>query len=129
MKNNIKKIKLVLKKHPEVIFAYLFGSKVEDKDTHRSDWDIAIYLNQYPLENNPWIRFYIQSELSLILKTDNVDIVILNTLEEPSFTFDIINKGIILVDKEPSKRIIYEAKTLNRYFDWQYFLKRHLHKI
>ncbi len=107
----------------------MFGSRVEDKSSHRSDWDIAIYLNQYPSENNPWIRFYIQSELSLLLKTDNVDIVILNTLEEPSFTFEIISKGIILVDKEPSKRIIYEAKSLNRYFDWQYFLKRHIHKI
>jgi len=112
-----------------VMFAYLFGSRNTNKNNQRSDWDIAIYFNQYPVEKNPWIRFTIQAELSAILKTDAVDIIVLNTLEEPSLAFDIINNSTILLDKDPSRRIIYEAMVLNKYFDWQYFLKRHLHSI
>ncbi|HOL22076.1 MAG TPA: nucleotidyltransferase domain-containing protein [bacterium] len=129
MKNNIKKIRYVLETKPSVMFAYLFGSRNTNKNNQRSDWDIAIYFNQYPVEKNPWIRFTIQAELSAILKTDAVDIIVLNTLEEPSLAFDIINNSTILLDKDPSRRIIYEAMVLNKYFDWQYFLKRHLHSI
>lgn len=124
--SNIKKIQCILNKKPSIIFAYLFGSMATKENNAGSDWDIAIYLKKYPLKNNPWIRFTIQAELSAILKTNTIDIVILNTIQEPSFAFDIINNSIILVDKNPSERIIYEVKVMNRYFDWQYFLKRHL---
>lgn len=78
------------------------------------------------MKNNPWISFTIQAKLSAALKTDAVDIVVLNNIDEPSFAFDIINKGKVIVDKDPAERFLYEARVLNRYLDWQYFLKRHL---
>jgi predicted nucleotidyltransferase len=126
MKNNTEKIRSILEAKPSVSFAYLFGSRRTNKISPRSDWDIAIYFSQYPVKGNPWIRFNIQVELATALKTNAVDIVVMNNLQEPPFAFDIINNSIILVDKDPSARIIYESKVLNRYFDWQYFLKRHL---
>jgi predicted nucleotidyltransferase len=126
MKNNIEKIRSILKAEPPVLFSYLFGSRSKEESTVRSDWDIAVYFSQYPVEDDPWIRFKIQVKLSTALKTDAVDIVIMNNLQEPSFAFDILNNSIILVDKNPTARIIYEARALNRYFDWQYFLKRHI---
>jgi len=129
MSNNIKKISRILEAKPSVIFAYLFGSRGTKENHSESDWDIAIYFNKYPVKKSPWMRFIIQAELSVVLKTNAIDIVVLNTLQEPSFAFDIINNSIILVDKVPSMRMIYEARVLGRYFDWQYFLKRHLEAV
>jgi len=126
MKDYINEIVKLLEASPFVMFGYLFGSRSLNANGPGSDWDIALYFREYPAKNNPWLRFTIQAELSAILKTDAVDIIILNNLQQPSFAFDIINEGTILVDKKPSERILFEAKVLNRYFDWQYFLKRHL---
>jgi hypothetical protein len=50
----------------------------------------------------------------------------LNGLDAPVFAFQIINKGILLVDKKPAERILYETSVLRRYHDWNYFLKRHM---
>jgi uncharacterized protein YutE (UPF0331/DUF86 family)/predicted nucleotidyltransferase len=86
MKEEVKKLKRYFINCPDVIFAFLFGSQVKEASSKISDWDIAVYFkpkdpNQieweeterdYPEEDRMW------DDLVDILKTDDVDLVVLN---------------------------------------------------
>ena len=48
MKEQIEKIKRLLKSNPYIEFAYLFGSQAKGLADYRSDWDIAVYFNKDP---------------------------------------------------------------------------------
>lgn len=123
----IKTIKSALLKDHSIVFAYLFGSKVKNKETHRSDWDIAVYIKDELLEKNPvWQKFNIEDKLSAVLKTDAIDVVILNRLDNPLLGFEIISKGLLLLSKDEESRLTFEGDVLGRYQDWEYFMKRHM---
>ncbi len=125
----IHQLSTILSQNQWVSFAYLFGSRAQDKAGSRSDWDIAVYITDAELERNPvWQKIKIEDEISLALKTDNIQVVILNGLDAPLFAFTIINKGILLTDKNRELREIFECNTLRRFHDWQYYLDRHLGK-
>lgn len=123
-------IKSTLSKEQSISFAYLFGSKVKNKESYRSDWDIAVYIKDEFLGKNPvWQKFDIENRLSTILKTDAVDVVILNSIDNPLFGFEIITKGILILNKDDESRVSFEGEALGRYQDWQYFMKRHMEVV
>ncbi len=120
-------IRTILSQNQWVSFAYLFGSRAQGKAGSRSDWDIAVYITDAELERNPvWQKIKLEDEISLALKTDNIQVVILNGLDAPLFAFNIISKGIVLADKNQESRVTFECNTLRRFHDWQYYLDRHL---
>ncbi|MEK7289635.1 MAG: nucleotidyltransferase domain-containing protein [Planctomycetota bacterium] len=122
-------IRTILSQNQWVSFAYLFGSRAQGKAGSRSDWDIAVYITDAELERNPvWQKIKLEDEISLALKTDNIQVVILNGLDAPLFAFNIISKGIVLADKNQESRVTFECNTLRRFHDWQYYLNRHLGK-
>lgn len=117
----------ILNKDKLISFAYLFGSRAMQKASERSDWDIAVYIKDEYLEENPiWQKFKIEDKLSSALKTDAVEVVILNYMDNPLLGYEIINRGSLIVDKDTQTRIKFEADTLGRYQDWQYFAKRYI---
>ena len=59
-----------LKARKDILFAYLFGSLTSGMLKPLSDIDIAVYLKK---------RLEIIGDLADILKTDEIDLVILNT--------------------------------------------------
>ena len=104
-----------LNKHPKVVFAYLFGGLARDRVSPLSDVDIAIYtvdgadIVQEKLE--------ILGKLNELLKTDEVDLVILNTAPLP-LAARIIKNKIILADKMPFTRHAFESLIMREYFDF-----------
>jgi predicted nucleotidyltransferase len=125
MNQKIEKIKEILKANSNVEFAYLFGSRVKGISDERSDWDIAIYFKEDPQIQSTWTVFFLEAELSKEIGSE-VQITALNSLDSPVFLFQIISFGLLLVDNNPEKRILFEAQALKKYHDWQYFLKRHM---
>jgi len=65
-----------LKSRKDVIFAYLFGSLTSGILKPLSDIDIAVYLKKRKLSEK---RLEIIGDLADILKTDEIDPVVLNT--------------------------------------------------
>ncbi|MFZ6016224.1 MAG: type VII toxin-antitoxin system MntA family adenylyltransferase antitoxin [Nitrospirota bacterium] len=108
-----------------VYFAYLFGSRVKGITGKRSDWDIAIYFSRDPKSLPVWTIFQLEAEISREIEGE-VQIITLNSLNSPIFPFQIISDGLILIDRDPEKRILYEATVLKQYHDWHFFLKRHM---
>lgn len=128
MKEQIEKIKRVLKNNPFVEFAYLFGSQAKGAADYRSDWDIAVYFNRDTKKLPAWTVFSLEAETSRELSKE-AQIITLNGLDSPVLIFQIIKDGMLLVDNNPEKRIIFEAQMLSKYHDWQYYLKRQMRGI
>ena len=98
----------------DIGFAYLFGSLAENRATHLSDVDIAVYLTEGKLEDK---RFEILGDLIDIFKTDRVDLVILNTAPI-ILKMKIIQARRILADNFPHMRNTFESLTMRTYFDF-----------
>jgi len=122
MENIEDKIKEFCKEH-KAIFVYLFGSFAENRQYPNSDLDIAIYLE----DSDEVCLAKINSELSKSLKTDKVDIIILNKASI-FMQFKIIQKGKLIYCHDELNRIRYEAKIMSLYFDRQYYYRRHIEK-
>ena len=86
MKKEAKALEKYFSHKPEVAFAFLFGSQAKNIAGGISDWDIGVYFKpqgtgsveweetekRYPQEDKIW------NDLIDIVKTDNVDLVVLN---------------------------------------------------
>lgn len=70
------------------------------------------------------IKFELFDKISRLLKTDKIDIVILNLTESPELKYLIIKEGRLIYEKVPFK-IIVEPAILNEYFDFQIGLLRY----
>ncbi len=107
-----------------VKLAYLFGSTARGESNCLSDIDIAVLFDDALLRKesfDPQVELI--SELTCILKTDNVDLVVLN--DSPLLlTYNIIREGIILKSDEPL-RVKFETKVMSRYLDERYHIERH----
>jgi len=114
IKEKITDVSEYLKRHPQIIFAYLFGGLTKAKPAPLSDVDIAIYVRE-PQK----IRYLdLFTKITNILGTDELDLVILNRAPL-SLCGRILLSRKLLVDKEPFLRHRYESVTLRKFFDFQ----------
>jgi predicted nucleotidyltransferase len=125
MIDKIRRVTRILKGNTSIEFAYLFGSQAKGTADEKSDWDIAIFYKKDPQKLPQWTMFYLESEISREIGKE-VQIISLNNLDSPVFLFQIISNGILLVDKNTEKRILFEAQVLSKYHDWHYFLRKHI---
>lgn len=109
-----------------VKLAYLFGSTARGGESNcLSDIDIAVLFDNALLRKEAFDPPQVEliSELTCLLKTDNVDLVVLN--DSPLLlTYNIIREGIILKSDEPL-RVKFETKVMSRYLDERYHIERH----
>jgi predicted nucleotidyltransferase len=103
-----------LRARNDIAFAYLFGSLAENRATHLSDVDIAVYLTEGKFEDK---RFQILGDLIDIFKTDGLDLVILNTAPL-ILKMKIIQARRILADNFPYIRHTFESATIRTYLDF-----------
>jgi len=113
-----------LSKQEHVKLAYLFGSVAEGKQGKLSDVDLAVFLDESLSKKE---RFNLQlkliSDLTSILKTDKVDLVIMN--DAPlSLNYEIIKANHPLLVRDEGKKIDFEHGILSRYLDRRYYEKR-----
>jgi len=107
-----------------VTLAYLFGSTVRREANRLSDIDIAVLFDDTLLQKEAFdLQLELIGELTGLLKTNSVDLVIIN--DSPLLlTYNIIREGIILKSDEPV-RVKFETKIMSRYLDERYHIQRH----
>lgn len=120
----LESVKVIFKLYPEIKVVYFFGSKAVGEDRPLSDYDFAVHLDEKNRRRMFAIKFELFDRLSRLLKTDKVDIVILNLTESPKLKYNIIKDGKVILDEEPF-RILLEPKILNEYFDFHYMLTKY----
>ena len=125
MRNGIvEKIVPVFAKYPEIKLAYFFGSRAEKREGSASDFDFAVYLDGKNRKKMFSTKSLLMDDLSRALKTDKIDIVVLNTAESPEIKYRIIKDGKLIYEKEPY-RVLVEPRILQSYFDFHQMLVRH----
>ena len=120
----LQEIKNGLESLPEVKLAYFFGSKASGNDGPLSDYDFAFYCEKNKEGNFLDVHLKIYSLLTDVLKTDNIDVVLLNSSKSPELKYQIIRDGQLIFEKEPYKLIV-EPQILNSYFDFYRNLKKY----
>jgi predicted nucleotidyltransferase len=113
----------------DILFAYLFGSVARKKMGPLSDVDVAIYCREGA--SFPEKKLEILGSLVSVLKTDEIDLVVLNKAPL-ALRMKILENKRIIVDKAPLIRHRYESLTMRQYFDFSYkesfiLRKRFLH--
>ncbi len=113
-----------LSKQEHVRLVYLFGSVAKGKAGKLSDVDIAVLLDE-SLDKKQ--RFDLQleliSDISELLKTDKIDLVVIN--EAPlSLKFEIIKANCPLFVRDGMEKIDFEQMVMSRYLDRRYYEKR-----
>ena len=108
----------------DVAVAYLFGSTVRGEANSLSDIDIAVLFKDSLLQEETFdLQLELIGELTELLNTNNVDLVVLN--DSPLLlTYNIIRDGIILKSDEPV-RVRFETRIMSRYLDERYHIERH----
>jgi predicted nucleotidyltransferase len=104
-----------LQSRDDVLFAYLFGSLAKGPPVPLSDVDIAIYLSEKKGFSEK--KMEMLGKLTDLLETDEVDLVILNTAPL-SLEIKILEKKVLLVDKDSFLRHKYESIVMRKYLDF-----------
>lgn len=114
----------IFSKYQHVVLSYIFGSYAEGKITPLSDIDIA-YLFEYSIlyQHSLELELQLESEISHILKTDEVDCICLNKAPI-EIQYKIIAGGKKIYIKDEAKRTLYEASVITRYLDFKYYVDR-----
>jgi predicted nucleotidyltransferase len=94
--------------------AYIFGSRAAGEEGPMSDFDIAVlFSGTHP---SP-MRYELSHELKNVLKTDRVDLVVLNKAPI-ELRYAVIASGIVVYEASVEARVEYEALTLSLYGDF-----------
>lgn len=105
----------------EIKLVYLFGSHATKKVSLLSDYDFALYLDpKIKINRKKEIMLTLITEISTILQTDKLDLVLLNDSIFPLLKFNILKEGILIYQKYPYK-ILVEPTIYNEYFDFKIF--------
>lgn len=127
---NIEELTSALQKslvaHEEILAVYLFGSHAEGCARSKSDIDLAILLRP-DFEPSPDYRLQFLEELSDLLPY-RFDLVILNQV--PSLMqFQVLQKGRVLVERDPHARAELVMRMLTRYYDTRRYYEFHFGRL
>ena len=118
------KVRDVLGRYGDVVFAYIFGSYATGKRREGSDVDIAIYTRR-SMGWREYIRLIFELEDKLGVSVDVVDLRTAPLL----LAYEVITKGIVVIDRNREERVNFETKILKEFLDLKPRLERHYSKI
>ena len=103
----------------QLIAAYLFGSYAKERQDQMSDIDIALlFRNEFSTEQMNKLELSIWQKLTAILRTDEIDLLVLNHVPL-SMQFEIIRTGKAICNNDNDRRIDFEIHTCARYWDFK----------
>jgi len=121
-------IKQLLARKNEIVFAYLFGSFVEE--VTYNDIDVAIYIDpkKYKKILASKIAYDIKLALEIEKETKNtVDLIIINNA--PDHLIYSISAGLLIVNRHDDLRVDFITQSWARYFDFKYQRDMYLQNV
>jgi uncharacterized protein len=98
---------------PDIAAAWLFGSTARGTQRTGSDIDIGVL---YSGEPPPGLaRFHLEGEVERLLRHP-VQLVVLNRAPV-DLIHRVLRDGLLLAERDRSRRIAFEVRTRNEYFD------------
>ena len=103
-------------------FAYLFGSRAEERAAASSDVDVAVYFDAPSKEERFRERLKLQGRLQTLLAPHRVDVVVLNDTGSATVRYEVATKGKLICEQDASGRLDFELRAMNEYEDFAPFL-------
>lgn len=104
------------KKQPEVLVTYFYGSRISGQALPKSDLDLAIVVKSQ--DSLKYRDIYL--ELNQIIKDLEVDVRIITADTPPNFIFQVLKNSQLIYQKDPLKKVEFEARALRDYYDSQH---------
>ncbi|OQX53256.1 MAG: hypothetical protein B5M48_03785 [Candidatus Omnitrophica bacterium 4484_213] len=120
----VEDLRIFFQSQGEILFCYLFGSFAYRNFTSKSDIDIAVYLDRKKCRDLFKKRLSLIADLSRDLKKET-DVIILNDISSVFFEYVILKEGKLIFERDKEKRIEFEMKVLNQYFDFKPIMERY----
>lgn len=114
-----------LGKKREIIFTYIFGSFAQSDIF--SDIDIGVFIDEKRVQESMDYEFNLEEEIQSFAKFP-VDIRSINCAPL-SFSYRVIKEGILVIDKDPSKRTEFEGLIFKKYFDFALYRTQYLKEV
>ena len=117
--NRVMQLSNIFKHIPGIDVAYLFGSRARGNHSKLSDYDFAVQINEAVKPgNHHQIKLLLIKALCRALKTDAVDVIILNSAPL-LLKHRVIRDRKLLFCRSQLKRIRLETKILIEYLDFK----------
>lgn len=120
----IKELNEFFKKQSGVKLAYLFGSSAKGEKGKLGDIDIAVLLDESLSRKERFkLELELISELTSLLKTNSVDLAVMN--DAPlSLNYEIIKANYPILVRDRAEKIDFEHGVLSNYLDRRYYETR-----
>lgn len=103
--------------------AYLFGSVARGTARPGSDVDVGILYSEDPPQTLAGLGFNLEWEMEKLLKLP-VQVVVLNRAPV-DLVIRVLRDGKLLVERDRSKRVRFEVRSRNEYWDLEPILRRY----
>jgi predicted nucleotidyltransferase len=103
--------------------AWLFGSVARGTAGPRSDVDVAILYSKEPPPGLAGLGLSLEGDLERLLGLQ-VQVVVLNRASV-DLVHRVLRDGVLLVDRDRSRRIAFEVRSRNEFWDIEPFLRRY----
>lgn len=119
------KLKEYFVERDEIRLVYIFGSVAKGCTNKLSDIDIAVFISESSTKDYPYgYRAQIIADLMKILKTNNVDLVVLNRAS-PFLRFQVLRYGKPIFCRSELNRVKFQVRTFNEYNDTKRLIDLH----
>lgn len=116
-----------LRRHPEIIAAYVFGSAVTGKLTPMSDIDVAILLREaIPFDRELELSSEIMSAIERNFKREG-DIRFLNRVRDLIFQHEVLATGKLIYEGDRDRHRAYVERIIIAYLDYLPFFQKAMH--
>ncbi len=107
----------------DAVAVYLYGSVARGTAREGSDVDVGVLLEKDPPRSLKGLRLDLEADLESLLEVP-VQLVVLNRAP-PDLVHRVLRDGKLMFDRNRSKRIRFEVKARNEFFDLQPILRQY----
>ena len=110
--------------HPgDAVAVYLYGSVARGTAREGSDVDVGVLLEKDPPRTLQGLKLDLEADLEDLLEVP-VQLVVLNRAP-PDLVHRVLRDGKLMLERDRSKRIRFEVKKRNEFFDLQPILEQY----
>lgn len=115
-------VERVAEHHPEIVFAYLYGSAARGQAHTGSDLDVAVLCDPAP---DLLDEAGLAQEIARTLGGDSIDLLLLNTA--PLWLrFRVVGEGRVLFSRDEARRVRFREETVHSYLDFRPYREAYL---
>ncbi len=107
----------------DAVAVYLYGSVARGTAREGSDVDVGVLLEKDPPRTLKGLKLDLEADLESLLEIP-VQLVVLNRAP-PDLIHRVLRDGKLMLDRDRSRRIRFEVKARNEFFDLQPILRQY----